>query len=160
MIFFSMSLQIQEVTTAVEFAEVVKVQADAFDSPINVSSRMFYPVLGNGPTARLDAVKGLIARQWYRHSVDDCSHWLKVADSNLGGKVVGGGCWRIVQTHEKPMAIDPWWLPEGEKRKYSEMVFAQWAAIKGEERGPHLAIQVVFSDPDHRQRGIGSLVID
>jgi len=64
-----MPFKLSDVKLAVEFAEIVQVQADAFDKPLSVDSQLFLPVLGTGPTARQDAIKGFIARQWYRHSV-------------------------------------------------------------------------------------------
>ncbi|KAI9642820.1 hypothetical protein NHQ30_008553 [Ciborinia camelliae] len=155
-----MSLEIHEVKSALEFFEIIQVQASAFDAPISVASHLFYPIIGSGPNARLDAIKALACRSWFRHSIDKYSHWVKVTDPALGNKVVGGGCWRIVMEEEKAEGgtIDPWWLPESEKREYSKKVFEIWADMKG-DRGPHLGVEVVFADPQHRRRGIGSLVI-
>jgi hypothetical protein len=110
-----MPFKLSEVKSAVEFAEVVQVQADAFDSPLSTSSQLFYPVFGTGPTARQDAIKGLIARQWYRHSVNSNSHWLKVVDTGAGNKAVAGAAWVVVDSYtEHSTVTEPFWIPEGE----------------------------------------------
>ncbi|ESZ92072.1 hypothetical protein SBOR_7529 [Sclerotinia borealis F-4128] len=93
-----------------------------------------YPVLGSSPDARLDA---------------------------LGNQVVGGGCWSVVLEEEERVegaaAMDPWWLPEGERRDYSKRDLGIWGDMQG-VRGPHL-VEVVLADPQHHRRGIGSLAM-
>ncbi|TVY84162.1 hypothetical protein LSUE1_G004050, partial [Lachnellula suecica] len=155
-----MPLELHEIKEAGEFAETIRVQADAFDSPMSVSSHLFYPILGQGPTARQDAVAGLICRQWYRHCIDPGSHWLKVIDTEQDGRVVAGANWLIVDTYtEKAPIINPFWLPEGEKREFAEDVFAQWADMR-HGRKPHLAIQSIFTDPNFRRGGAATMLMD
>jgi len=139
-----MPLELHEVKTAGEFAEVIQVQADAFDVPMSVSSRLFYPVLDQGPTAREDAIAGLVCRQWYVHCIDPTSRWLKVIDTERGGKVVAGAQWLIVDTYaEKAPSIDPFWLPEGEKREFARKIFDQWADMR-HDRKPHLGKSAIL----------------
>ncbi|TGO44252.1 hypothetical protein BCON_0562g00010 [Botryotinia convoluta] len=79
--------------------------------------------------------------------------------------IVGRGCWRIVLEDEDrdgnggEEAIDPWWIPEEEKREYAKGVFEIWAEVKGRGRGAHCAVEVIFTSPSHRRLGIGSLIL-
>jgi hypothetical protein len=133
-----MPFELHEVKDVGEFAEVIQAQADSFDVPMSVSSQLFYPVLGQSPTAREDAIAGLICRQWYVHCIDPTSHWLKVIDTERDGRVVAGAQWLIVETHtEKASTIAPFWLPEGDKREFAQSVFDQWADMRS-DRKPHL----------------------
>jgi hypothetical protein len=139
-----MPFEVHEVKDVAEFAEVIRVQADAFDVPMSVSSQLFYPILDQGPTAREDAIAGLICRQWYVHSIDPTSHWIKVIDTERDGRVVAGAQWMIVDTYtEKAPSITPFWLPEGEKREFAQGVFDQWADMR-QDRKPHLGKSTTF----------------
>jgi len=44
-----MPFEVHEVKDVAEFAGVIRVQADAFDVPMSVSSQLFYPILDQGP---------------------------------------------------------------------------------------------------------------
>lgn len=140
-----MSFELHEVKDVGGFAEVIQVQANAFDVPKSVSSQLFYPVLDQGPTARDDAIAGLVCRQWYVHSIDTTSHWIKVIDTERSGRVVAGAQWMIVDTYtEKAQSITPFWLPEGEKREFAQGVFDQWADMR-HDRKPHLGKSTILA---------------
>ncbi|KAJ8059800.1 hypothetical protein OCU04_011431 [Sclerotinia nivalis] len=129
--------------------------------------------------AKEDAIKGLIVRQWWRHSIDPWSHWIGAYESpqegddqsegSFGsqsspakGKLVGGANFRIVrdEKEEEAKRIDTWWLERGSvRREMAEGVMEIWGKIRG-RRGAHVAVVVVFTDPSRRRQGIGNMLME
>ncbi|TGO23122.1 hypothetical protein BPAE_0143g00200 [Botrytis paeoniae] len=132
-----------------------------FSVPPSTASQLFYALLTPTRLAHRDAINALTSRSWLRHSLDKYSHWLYVTDPNDSDKIVGGGCWRIVLEDEdgEEEAIDPWRIPEGEKREYVKGIFEIWAEIQGRGKGAHCAVEVIFTSLSHRRPGIGNLIL-
>lgn len=132
-----MPLELHEVTSADEFADVIHCEWVANETPWNGMIEVFCPTLGTGPKARQDSMKESTDRQWMWHESDPSSTWLNVIDTDLdtatatttdgakpeGGKVVAAAKWHIYK--EDPFvdpasrSIEAYWWPEGEGRTFA-----------------------------------------
>ncbi|KAI9642817.1 hypothetical protein NHQ30_008550 [Ciborinia camelliae] len=164
--------QIREITTPIDFALVIELQASCMgadgdgDGDENGSIMAEKEEVRGGKgverkeeCGKEDAIKDLIVRQWWRHCVDPCSHWIAAYE---GDKIVGGANFRIVREgkEEEDQKIDSWLLEKGEVRR--EMTEGLMEISKGirETRGAHVAVVVVFTESSRSGHGIGNMLIE
>ena len=117
-----MPLQLAEVQTKAEMAEIVSVEWEAYSKPLN----SFWDIQ-KGPS-----IEECTERQWAWHEAEPGSHWLKVVDRELG-QVVGGAEWIIHKTDpflKPPMPMTAYWWPEGTWRTISR----SWMKTSREDR--------------------------
>ncbi|MCJ1426386.1 hypothetical protein MMC29_004289 [Sticta canariensis] len=159
-----MPLKVHEAASDADFDEFVRLQWKSYEQPFNPFLILFCPTRGTGPTARADSMHESKERQLQWHKADPSSHWLLAVDTDTG-KAIGGAEWNV---HESdPFAKKPeqpftaYWWEEGEKREFAEQALGQWMGPRMERmRRPHLLLNMCFVDPDHRRRGVGSLLVE
>jgi len=146
-----MSLQISEVNSKEEFAEVVKVEFLAYEKPYNA----FWEIL-KGPS-----IEENTDRNWASHLNTQDDHWLQV---KKGDQVVGAAEWII---HEKNPFEDPqpipeatWW-PEGHLKSMADhMLNTFFSGRPSVMNRPHLLLSICFVHPDYRRQGVGRLLLE
>lgn len=114
-----MPFTLVEVASATDFIDVMECLWISYENPLQSFFRMFCPIRGDGPSARIDSLKESASRMWGEHESDPASYWRKVVDDN--GTIVGACLWKIYQTNpfEKPDDhSEIYWHPEGEAREY------------------------------------------
>lgn len=103
-----MGLQLTEVQTEKQFADVAVVEHEAYSKPFN----SFWEVL-KGPD-----IAECTARQWSWHAATPNSHWLKVNDEETG-EAIGAAEWIVHKENPFVQSSEPltatWW-PEGRLR--------------------------------------------
>ncbi|MCJ1261563.1 hypothetical protein MMC22_001428 [Lobaria immixta] len=159
-----MPLELQEATSDADFDELVPLQWISYEQPFNPFVILICPTRGTGPTARAESMQESKERQLQWHKADPSSHWLKVVDSDTG-KVIGGAEWKVHESdpYAKPpeQPFTAYWWEEGEKRQFVDAALDQWMAPRMERmRKPHLLLNSCFVHPDHRRRGVGSLLVE
>ncbi|KAI9880639.1 MAG: hypothetical protein M1830_001643 [Pleopsidium flavum] len=158
-----MPLELHEVTSASEFPEIMACYWAASRNPRSKFTPLFAPVLDSGPTSSDDALKGFMARSWFAHSLDPSSHWIKVVDPDQDNKVIAAAKWMIYPKDPFAKGIPPtpsaFWWPDGEGRRYVNMVFENITKLRV-RRQPHALLHGSMTHPDHRRRGAGNLLMD
>ena len=138
-----MPLQLRQITSASEVPEVIACYLESFSSPPSGFTGLVSPTIGSGPTADRDRVLNFSTRQWFSHSIDPTSTWLKVVDTEKEDRVVASIRWNIYTKNpfenatSKPSAF---WFPEGPTRTYTEMVLETLSEIRMRKH-PHLCKQ-------------------
>ena len=113
-----MPLQLCEVHDDTEFNEIIQCECDGYATPPNRVWRLFRH--DPSPAGFIE----LRDRQIREFRNEPAARWLKVVDTELGGRVLGAALWHTYQENPypeykvHPMEAD-WW-PEGE-----------WAGIVG-----------------------------
>lgn len=111
-----MPLELREVTEDSEWNELIQCECESYEIPFNGIYVLFRPHRGNDQQGR-EGFKELRDRQlrWYKQ--DPTSQWLKVVDTDIGDKVVGGAEWKTFKenpyTKVKEHPVEADWWPEG-----------------------------------------------
>lgn len=114
-----MPFTLVEVASATDFLDVMECLWISYENPAQSFFRMFCPIRGDGPSARIDSLRESASRMWGEHESDPASYWRKVVDDN--GTIVGACLWKIYPANpfEKPDDhSEIYWYPEGEAREY------------------------------------------
>ncbi len=111
-----MPLELRHVESDSEFNELVQCECESYEDPFNTFYLLLRPDRGCSPRGR-DGFKEFRDRQIAWHKNDPTSTWLKVVDTDIGDKIVGGACWNSFLENPYPQPIDhpleaTWW-PEG-----------------------------------------------
>lgn len=113
-----MPLRLQEVDYSKDFDELIECEWISYENPNQPFFALFFPIHGDGPDARAEAIKEGTARQLEWHKSDPTSYWQKVV--NEEGKIVAGALWKICPTnpfeHEEHLEVS--WYAEGGARDY------------------------------------------
>lgn len=111
-----MPLELPHVKSDSEFDELIQWECESYQDPFNGFYHLLRPDRGSSPKGR-EGFKELRDRQiaWYKH--EPTSTWLKVVDTDIGDRVVGGACWNTFLENPYPQPLDhpleaTWW-PEG-----------------------------------------------
>ena len=111
-----MPLELRIVNSESEFNELIQCECESYEDPFNSFYILLRPDRGSSSPGRA-GFKELRDRQIAWHKEDPTSTWLKVVDTDVGDKVVGGACWNTflknpyLQPLDHPMEAT-WW-PEG-----------------------------------------------
>lgn len=135
---YAKSFQLQEVTSHTELEEVIALHRLSYETPFNA----FY-VLERGETGPEEHTQRLIKE----HDESPVSRWFKVVDS-LTGKTIAAAQW-LVRTegqnpfkNGEPPAHPVTWWPEGEPRKFAEVLYERWSGVRPFAlKRPHLCRQ-------------------
>ncbi|KAH7121841.1 acyl-CoA N-acyltransferase [Dactylonectria estremocensis] len=156
-----MPFTLLEVDFAADFSDVIECQWLSYEQPLQKFFRMFCPLSGDGPAARAESLRESVAFQLDWHRTDPAGHWRKVVDEN--GKIVGACLWKIYKTNpfEKPDDhTGAEWYPEGETREYVNKCLEQFdAPRRGMAARPHVYLNILFTHPDYRRRGVADLML-
>ena len=111
-----MPLELRIVNSESEFNELIQCECESYEDPFNSFYLLLRPDRGSSSTGR-EGFKELRDRQIAWHKEDPTSTWLKIVDTDIGGKVVGGACWNTFLENPYPQPLDhpmeaTWW-PEG-----------------------------------------------
>ncbi|KAL8897669.1 MAG: hypothetical protein Q9207_007099 [Kuettlingeria erythrocarpa] len=151
-----MALNLVEVVSDDEFAELIECEWISYETPYNGFFQLYCPTIGTGQHARQESMKESTERQLAWHKQDPTSKWLKVVDTE-SGKILGAAQWNVFLENPYPQGIaqehtHAFWWPEGEGRKFASTALEQWYTPRGERMNkPHIS---------HRRRGVGSLLMD
>ncbi|KAI0410705.1 hypothetical protein F5X98DRAFT_381504 [Xylaria grammica] len=151
---------IEEVKDAKDFDEILPMLYVAFGEPYNSLRRWFMPV-HTTVEAAIEASKQRTLKHW-NHS--DHLHWLKVTDSETG-KIVGAAEWDIREQIENPgepqKPIEAHWHIEGtdEKAFAGKLLTSLKGFMKERMTRPHLELEQLVVHPDHREKGVGTLLV-
>lgn len=111
-----MPLELRHVKSGSEFNELIQCECESYEDPFNAFYILLRPDRGCSSKAR-QGFKELRDRQiaWYKD--DPTSTWLKIVDTDIGDKVVGGALWNTFLENPYPCPADhpleaTWW-PEG-----------------------------------------------
>ena len=112
-----MPLELRQVKSDLEFNELMQCMCEAYQDPFNAFYFLMRPDRGCSPKGR-QGFKELRDRQIAYHRNDPTSTWLKVVDTDIGDKVVGGAQWNTFLENPYPQPVDhpveaSWW-PEGD----------------------------------------------
>ncbi|KAL6710961.1 hypothetical protein ACN47E_006836 [Coniothyrium glycines] len=131
-------------------------------TPYEPFAQLFFPIHGFTAAHRAAAIAESKDRFWRQHQDDPASHWFYILDLSTGC-AVGCAQWVISQTNPfiegTPKLTAPWW-PEGEYRKFCESVLNQVYRPRASwMTRPHCALNWMAIHPNHRLRGLGSLLM-
>lgn len=115
-----MPYTLNEVNPDKDFPELIAAEWESYENPHQTFFRLFCPVRGQGPNARLESLEECTRRQLEWHRSDPTSYWQKVTDDETG-RIVGGALWKICPTdpfeHESH-GEEAYWYPEGGARDF------------------------------------------
>ncbi|KAK5993516.1 hypothetical protein PT974_06948 [Cladobotryum mycophilum] len=157
-----MPLKLSEVTLDSEFEELTRCQFDAFESPDCRLTELFFPRKGPSPDARDATIQAAAQSQAAWHRADPTSIWLKVMDED-SNKLVGAARWHVYEADPYAVAEEgecDWW-PEGEDRNMANVIMEQFLTPRMTYmRKPHVFLELCFTHPDHRRRGVGRMLME
>lgn len=158
-----MPLELRHVKSDSEFNELVQCECESYEDPFNGFYLLLRPDRGSSPKGR-EGFKELRDRQiaWHKH--DPTSTWLKVVDTDIGDKVVGGACWNtfLENPYSQPMEhpLEATWWPEGEPREFANKLLDDWLQHRSRKMNrPHMLVALCFVHPEHRRRGVASMLL-
>ncbi|KAF7876519.1 hypothetical protein EAF04_001609 [Stromatinia cepivora] len=185
-----MSPTLKTVATFEEFSLVVdclwESNIDPFNPFMGIIVRIKEPT-AEGVAAAVQEVK---VRLWKTHKADKDSVWVYIVDEDEhgkgSGKVLAGAQWLFHEVspfgekkddekqenkgdeiengekkeEEKDNSLGSWW-PEGEARDFTKMIFSQVFGLRAKRMArPHTQLSMMFTHPNHRRRGYGSLLME
>lgn len=102
-----MPLELRHVKSDSEFNELIQCECEceSYEDPVNSFYLILRPNQGSSPKGR-DGFKEWRDRQIAWHRNDPTSTRLKVVDTDIGDKVIGGACWNTFQENPYPQPID------------------------------------------------------
>lgn len=91
-------------------------------------------------------------------------HFIKVIDTDLGGKLIAGAKWRINETErteEQAQVQIPTPGPEHEGNEAAKEFFGYLAGVRKKWMGtkPFYFLHLLVTHPDHQRRGAGALLL-
>ncbi|PQE06803.1 hypothetical protein CJF30_00008681 [Rutstroemia sp. NJR-2017a BBW] len=150
-----MSFTLHEVSNDAEFESIIAVANAGYSRPFNG----LWEIL-KGPSIE-QSVDECASRYALWHRSDPTSRWIYVSDTS--GKVLGGMQWNI---HEKnpyeqgAPKLPAYWWPEGDMKTLSDMVLDNFFKGRpGRMSKPHFLISYCFVHPEHRHRGVASMMM-
>lgn len=118
---------VDEVRQREELDSIIDVIWSAMDG-VDPSHQIFFPVFGDSPADREEAVQRSKTRMWEEHKNDPASHWIFVRDSS-SNDILGGCQWRIYTANPFPPGekahVEAVWWPDGEGRTFASEVVRQ-----------------------------------
>ncbi|KAK7425541.1 hypothetical protein QQZ08_007982 [Neonectria magnoliae] len=146
---------------AAEFLKIIECQWTSYEEPLQSFFRMFCPLRGEGPLARIDSLKESATRQLDWHKSDPTSFWAKVVDDK--DQIAGACLWKVYAKNpfETPDDhSDVYWYPEGESRDYVSKCLEQFDAPRRMmATRPHVYLNILFTHPDYRRKGVADLML-
>ncbi|KAL9110770.1 MAG: hypothetical protein Q9227_004762 [Pyrenula ochraceoflavens] len=123
----TMFFHLQEVTSASDFSEIIKLEWRSYEDPYSPLLRLFFPIFGTDSEARAESLQESTDRQIKWHESDPSSHWIKVTDSS-SGNIVGAANWNFFDENPYSTESDEecTWFKEGEDRKMANFLMGQF----------------------------------
>ena len=138
-----MPFKLYETSSENDFDAIVNLQWLAFDHPPDPWMTLFFPILGNGPSARAETIQKSKEQQWQASKEDDTCQWLKVVDMETD-KIIAAGMWHTYKTDpfegvpDEPFVVE-WWPEGSEGRKFTELCLGEFMdRRKARMRRPHM----------------------
>ena len=137
-----MPFELREVTSPKEIPEITACLFESFAVPDTSVYYFVCPIKGPSDVAKNDRILDFSMREWFDHSGDPSSHWLKVVDTGNNDKVVASMRWNVYE--ESPYGEDvpkpsAFWLQEGPTRRFTEAVLHNLVTLRI-RRQPHLCM--------------------
>jgi len=157
-----MPLKLLEMQDESEFPAVIQAEWEAFETPYCHLLPLFFPTHGMKPDARTEAMKAGCERQTHWFKGDPTSRWVKVIDTETG-RVAGGALWHVFteNPYAKPDDEEISWWAKGEDREMATLLFSQFLTPRMTYMAkPHVFLDILFTHPDYRRRGVGRLLMD
>ncbi|KAF1845592.1 uncharacterized protein K460DRAFT_366449 [Cucurbitaria berberidis CBS 394.84] len=152
-----MPLEIHPVQES-DFADFVRIQMAAFAGGGGITSLLTPTPLP------FDYVQKSIDKHIKSWRDEPDVHYLKVIDTDLGGKMIAGGKWRVNEkerTEEQIQSMLP--IPgideEGRPGAQDFMWFLTRARREYMGRKPFYFLHILVTDPEHHRRGAGAMLI-
>ncbi|KAF2869230.1 acyl-CoA N-acyltransferase, partial [Massariosphaeria phaeospora] len=156
-----MAFILSEVDVATDFAELMSCMWAAHESPPQPFFRLFCPILHADRDASLRESTARFAA-WHQH--DAHARWLKVTEA-ASGRIVGAAWYKIyeadpfAQGEDEDEVAD--WYPEDSTREFATQAIAQMERPRVEKgRRPQVFLNILFTHPGYRRRGIGSMLLE
>ncbi|KAI0151728.1 hypothetical protein GGR57DRAFT_470256 [Xylariaceae sp. FL1272] len=152
-----MPLELLDVDAGKDFAELTERMIEAFQDPPQSYLEVYFGLPGKDEQAQRRRIDRAAARFALMNEHSPNNLWQKVVDTDTGS-IVGGASWSTYS--EDPFIVQspikaPW-LPDDGSRKFAEsfirLVIAPRAKIG---RRPQLVLNLIFTTPTYRRRGIG-----
>ncbi|MCJ1247290.1 hypothetical protein MMC30_004504 [Trapelia coarctata] len=159
-----MPFVVEEVNIEKDWDELFKCQWAAWTNPPQPFWELMCPVSGEGPAAEAEAIKAGADHLLQLSKYDPNDRWVKVTDIDTG-KIIAGALWKICSTNPfraPPEKFDAFWWPEGsEFRELLNAMFGQMQDYRQKMMNvAHAYLAILFTHPDHRNRGAGSLLTE
>lgn len=157
-------LQLSEIISDSDFDELIPLLWHSYSQPRIALLPLLFPSEDDSPEAREKAVQ--MSKQVFlkmRHA-DPSSHWLKILDTDTG-EIIGGCRWHVHESDPyeksrgKPFVALTY--PEGTERDFASLVLGQVLNPRAERyTRPHAHLHICFVHPEHRRRGVGSMMVE
>ena len=135
-----MPLELRGVTSPKEIPDIIRCLFESFKVPDTSFYNLVCPVTGSSTVAENDRIMNFSTREWFDHSGDPTSHWLKVVDTDSNDKVVASMRWIIYEKDPFGQLIptsSAFWLREGPTRRYTEAVLHNLCKLRFRKQ-PHM----------------------
>lgn len=159
-----MGLTLQEVFQDSDFTELISCLRAVFTSPGTplwpLSSADYRPDPALQQVTLEETTNRLLT--WHQH--DPTSHWLKIVDDE-SGKIVGGGRWALYENgsgnpYEGHGEMEATWFEEGDRRDLASGCLNQFLGTSARLMNrPHAFLNILFTHPDYRRKGVASLIM-
>lgn len=154
-----MPLKLVHLESDDEFDALVRCEFAAYESPPNKLKELFFPP----QDSRESTIQAAVGRQTAWHRGDPTSVWLKVVDTDNDDRLLGAACWHVYDTDPYAVESDEEcdWFPKGEERDIGNALMGQFLTPRMTYmRKPHVFLDICFTHPDARRRGVGKLLMD
>ncbi|KAK2867769.1 hypothetical protein FQN49_003488 [Arthroderma sp. PD_2] len=146
-----------------DFPDLIAALWESYEDPAQPFFRIYCPIFNNDREKSL-ADSTEFFHEEYRNEFPE-SQWLKVVDTDADNKIVGAALWKIHQKDpfegykEENVVAD--WYPEGTMRRELANRFLRdvTAPRAKKARRPHIFLNVAFTIPSYRRRGVSSLFL-
>ncbi|KAF3480077.1 uncharacterized protein GIQ15_05424 [Arthroderma uncinatum] len=146
-----------------DFPELTRALWEAYETPHQPFFRAYCPILNNDREKSIANSERLFEEE-YRGEFPK-AQWMKVVDTDADNKIVGAALWKIYETDpfegydEEKVVAD--WHPEGSMGRVVATGFLRGVTAPRAKmaRRPHIFLNIAFTIPSYRRRGVGALFL-